>query len=241
MSPETKRKPLAHWQTGEPPYQLERLPIGVLRKIESVVHLHREQTLSPRTLDEMNQLLPRVDRLVGKYFEALRPFKDPDSPWWSGVKRDVMHKSLNKAWELKRQDAWHFHESSDFYGSAFLRFLDYNEITAEDAAKWETVGDQEGFKNNPHIPLLKIYKLTGLRKDGAMVSIRGQEPREMMFLRGPLNDVLGTDKKMVDAILLYTEDGPMSDQVEFVVDHGRPLPESRPLIPPIKVGYFPWE
>lgn len=236
---ETGRKPLADWQTGEPPHQLQRLPIGVLRKIEAVcVHLQNEESLDPRTLEELNQLIPDVNRLVGKYFGALRPFKDPDSKWWSGVRRDAMYKTQDKAWELKRQEAWYFHETSYFYGAPFMRWLDYNAITAEDAAKWETVGDQEGFKNNPNILLLRIYKLAKLKQDWAMVSVGGQEFEEMMLLRGPLSDVVGEDGKMADAVLLYTESGPVSDKVELIVDHGRGVHKLRPLVPPTKIEYL---
>ncbi|MEK7559310.1 MAG: hypothetical protein AAB521_03320 [Patescibacteria group bacterium] len=217
------------------PFEFRELPEIVQQRIEGVASLRKEETKGPHTVAELNQLLSQVDQLMAQHFDALSPFLRLENidRWHHAWRRAFYGKgALETVEKSDRGKAWQFHEKSYMYGS---QDGNYESSIATAAGRWETISDQDGFEKNPALPLLKIYKSTGLKREWRNVIVNGDEQAEMLVLRGPLNDVRNDFRESMDAVLLYRADGPLSNEVTYVVDPHYDLSAIKPLKPSIRI------
>lgn len=230
QSAETGQKPFAG---VEIPIGFGKLPQSVQEGIGDVVVIYKEKDTRYKTIDEINGLIPDIDFLVSAHFAALKPFKY-DMPWRDVWKESLRESAESKARGVKRGNEWYLHQDSMMYAP----FGTYESDIATAAGKWATVGDQEGFENNPSVPLLRLFKLANLYRSWAMVKVEGAEWREMLVLRTPLRS--GEERRFggrsMEIVLPYTEQGPVCDEAKYVVEFQKPLHRVELLTPPIQMN-----
>lgn len=215
----------------ELPWEFKQLPQSVQEGIQGVVSLYRKDREGPKTVRQMNQLIPDINVLVQEYFDSLGQFKAEDMTW-SEVRNGLRVRAREKAIKTGREQAWDYHQKTYLYGIG----VTYEDDIALTAGRWETVADQEGFDKNPYIPLLKLYKLAQFKFDWGIARVAGEDEKEMLILRGPLDGIKNKFGDDVDVLLPYTEDGAVCEGVTFVVDSKRPMSAVRLLVPAIEIS-----
>lgn len=207
----------------EIPKGFGKLPRSVQEGIRDVVSLYKEGQKNPTrytTVDEVNDLIPQINTLVGEHFDALEPFKK-DMKWREVWKASIVGPAQEKAYEVKRSNEWWLHDDAMMYAP----FGTYEGQLALAAGRWETIADKEGFERNPSTPLLKLFNMLHSYRSWAMVKIDRNEWEEMLVLRIPLRaeEAERYWGEYLDVLLPFLPDGPISEKAEFVVASGKPL------------------
>jgi len=120
-----------------------------------------------RELDECNNLIPEVEKVVEDYKNALKPWYKTS---WGAAWDAARHAARHAAWDAARHAVW----DATWYAAAWyaIRGAVWDVAwyavwyavwyAARDAAwdaAWEVIRDIKGYENNPFEKIVKIYDM----------------------------------------------------------------------------------
>lgn len=186
----------------------------------------RDSRSVARTPDALNEIIsPYLPKFSQESMSALKTFKRIGHSW-TEAREVAWGEAAAIAYNIGREAAFAAAQDAGMAAAPCEARWDVAE-----AAAWEVVKDQPGFKENPFSPLLALYGM------GAVgINFRQVNDQEKLVVDFPLK----VGEKVVRGCLVFGDGEPGDEEVKFIHDWGEDCSEIRPLNPPQPVRIIRW-